>query len=99
MEGEVFTREWIVDLILDLAGYTADRDLGILRAVEPACGEGAFLGPMVRRLSSACRTAGRSIADAHHAIAASDLLADNVARARQRVAGILADEGWSSRET
>ena len=99
LEGEVFTREWIVDLILDLAGYTEDQDLGVLQAVEPACGEGAFLGPMVRRLSRSCRAAGRSIADAHHAIAGSDLLADNVARARQRVTGILADEGWSARET
>jgi adenine-specific DNA-methyltransferase len=99
LEGEVFTREWIVDLILDLAGYTEDQDLGVLLAVEPACGEGAFLGPMVRRLSRSCRAAGRSIADARHAIAASDLLADNVATARQRVTGILANEGWLARET
>ena len=99
LEGEVFTRQWVVDLILDLAGYTEDRDLGVLRAVEPACGEGAFLGPMVRRLSRSCRAAGRSIADARDAIAASDLLADNVARARQKVAGVLLAEGWSARET
>lgn len=25
--GEVFTRRWVVELILDLAGYTSDRDL------------------------------------------------------------------------
>jgi hypothetical protein len=33
--GEVFTRRWVVDLILDLSGYTADRDLAGLVALEP----------------------------------------------------------------
>jgi len=41
--GEVLTRRWVVDLILDLAGYPMDRDLGSFVAVEPACGVGAFL--------------------------------------------------------
>jgi len=40
--GEVFTRAWIVDLILDLAGYDAKRDLAALVAVEPACGTERF---------------------------------------------------------
>ena len=26
--GEVFTRRWVVDMILDLSGFTIDRDLG-----------------------------------------------------------------------
>ena len=37
--GEVFTRPWVVDLILDLVGYTPDRTWP-LRVVEPACGAG-----------------------------------------------------------
>lgn len=98
LQGEVFTRRWIVDLILDLAGYTEDRALGELRAVEPACGEGAFLGPMVRRLSRSCKAAGQSIADARSALAASDLLVDNVTRSRQLVDTVLAEEGWSAEE-
>ncbi len=48
--GEVFTRRWVVDVLLDLTGYTADRDLGALRLLEPSCGSGAFLGPVVERL-------------------------------------------------
>ncbi len=52
--GEVFTRRWIVDLILDLVGYTSERDLATLVAIEPACGGGAFLGPMVDRLIDSC---------------------------------------------
>ncbi|WP_433372858.1 hypothetical protein [Streptosporangium sp. CA-115845] len=42
--GEVFTRKWVVEMILDLVGYRPDQDLALLRLVEPACGSGAFLG-------------------------------------------------------
>jgi type I restriction-modification system DNA methylase subunit len=48
--GEVFTRSWVVELILDLIGYTPDKDLGAVRLVEPACGEGAFLGAIASRV-------------------------------------------------
>jgi adenine-specific DNA-methyltransferase len=51
--GEVFTRRWVVDLILDQCGYQADVDLTLLTAVEPAAGSGAFLGPALERLLSA----------------------------------------------
>ena len=43
--GAVFTRRWVVELILDLAGYTPDKDLGGMVAVEPSCGAGAFWFP------------------------------------------------------
>jgi hypothetical protein len=33
--GEVFTRRWVVEVLLDLTGYTADGGLGSLRLVEP----------------------------------------------------------------
>lgn len=98
LRGEVFTRRWVVDLILDLAGYTEDLDLSALRAVEPACGEGAFLGPMVRRLSRSCKAFGRPIADARGALVASDLLDDNVKSSRELVDTVLADEGWAVEE-
>src|SRR5260370_6322053 len=50
--GEVFTRKWVVQLILDLGGYTIDRDLGEFLAAEPACGTGALLCPMGERLTT-----------------------------------------------
>ena len=58
--GEVFTRRWVVDLILDLVGYTVDQDLASLRAIEPACGEGAFLGPIIDRLIASAERYARS---------------------------------------
>lgn len=96
--GEVFTRRWVVDLILDLAGYTADRDLAALVAVEPACGGGAFLASMAVRVSSSCRKHDRSLLDARHALRAFDLLAPNVAASRKLVRDVLTDEGWPLEE-
>ena len=60
--GEVFTRRWVVDVLLDLTGYTADRDLGALRLLEPSCGSGAFLGPAVQRLIASAAAHGRDLA-------------------------------------
>ena len=45
--GEVFTRRWVVEHILDLVEYTPDNDLGTVHLVEPSCGTGAFLCPQV----------------------------------------------------
>ncbi|MGC4886437.1 Eco57I restriction-modification methylase domain-containing protein [Micromonospora sp. DT227] len=93
--GEVFTRRWVVELILDLAGYTADRDLAELVAVEPACGGGAFLAVMASRLSASCRKHDRPLLDAKSALRAFDLLAPNVATSRALIRNVLVDEGWS----
>ena len=58
--GEVFTRRWVVEVLLDLTGYTTDRDLGGLHLLEPSCGSGAFLGPAVERLLTSARASGRT---------------------------------------
>jgi adenine-specific DNA-methyltransferase len=92
--GEVFTRRWIVDLILDLAGYTANRDLASAVAVEPACGVGAFLEPMILRLSASCRERGHPLRRAVGAIQAFDLLAHNVSVSRRLAERLLVDDGW-----
>ena len=91
--GEVFTRRWVVDLILDLAGYRASADLGASVIVEPACGAGAFLVPIVERLAESCATHGRSVADMGPAIRAFDLLNRNVDAARESVATRLVELG------
>lgn len=51
--GEVFTRRWVVELILDLCGYSVDTDLTTKRLLEPATGSGAFLMPVLDRLLEA----------------------------------------------
>lgn len=96
--GEVFTRRWVVDAILDMVGYTADEDLAVKRLVEPACGTGAFLSAVVERLSASCRAHGRELLDAIDAIEAFDLVEANVERSREVVAGVLRAQGWGSAE-
>lgn len=91
--GEVFTRRWVVDLILDLVGYTPDRDLVALRAIEPACGSGAFLIPMVERLIESASNHGRDLATATDAVLAIDLLQGNVDLSRDAVASTLESGG------
>ncbi len=91
--GEVFTKLWVVDFMLDLIGYTPDRDLFACTIVEPSCGSGAFLLPMVERLISSCQSFGRNIADAHNAIRAFDLLETNATLSRKSSIAQLVDGG------
>ncbi|MEU9653321.1 Eco57I restriction-modification methylase domain-containing protein [Streptomyces sp. NPDC048110] len=96
--GEVFTRRWVVDLILDLLGYTADKDLCDVKLVEPACGSGAFLVAVATRISDSCRAHNRPITDALAAVRALDLLERNVRQSRAVIEKQLVDEGWQAEE-
>ncbi|HEU4701390.1 MAG TPA: N-6 DNA methylase [Conexibacter sp.] len=89
--GEVFTRRWVVELILDLVGYTPDRDLTRVRALEPACGSGAFLAPMIERLIASAARNERSASDLADCIRAFDLLSGNVAASRRKARDLLTD--------
>ncbi len=53
--GAVFTRREVVDFILDLTRYTADRALHRMRLLEPSCGDGDFLLPALDRLLEAIK--------------------------------------------
>lgn len=91
--GEVFTRRWVVDLILDLVGYTIDRDLGALRIVEPSCGTGAFLLPVIDRLIASASEHHRDLASLSDAVRAFDLLDANAERTRKAIQLRLQDSG------
>lgn len=91
--GEVFTRRWVVEALLDLTGYTADKDLGALRLLEPSCGSGAFLGPIVERLIASARKHGRPLDSLAGAVRAYDLQTGQVVRSRDLCAGLLVDAG------
>lgn len=94
--GEVFTKAWIVAMILDLVGYSADSDLTASRLVEPACGHGAFLSLVASRVSQSCRRHGHAITDAVQAVRAFDLLETNVADSRRAVVKALRADGWDA---
>jgi len=97
-KGVVYTRPWVVDLILDFVGYRPTADLASLQAVEPAAGEGAFLGPMVRRLAASMRRHSRTLEDARAAIRAYEIDSDAADYARQLVVEQLIAEGFSRRD-
>ncbi|MEU3048904.1 Eco57I restriction-modification methylase domain-containing protein [Streptomyces sp. NPDC006984] len=96
--GEVFTRAWVVELILDLLGYTAGKDLCDLRLVEPACGGGAFLTVVASRISASCHAHQRPITDAIDAVRAFDLLGRNVEQSRALITERLQEEGWEPKD-
>ncbi|MER8224742.1 N-6 DNA methylase [Streptomyces sp. NPDC094143] len=90
--GEVYTQRWVVDLILDLVGYTPDRDLSEVVITDPACGGGAFLVGITERLSESCRKFGRELPS--DGIRAFDILARNVSSSREKICSILTADGW-----
>jgi len=71
--GVVYTRSWMVELVLDLAGYLPERRLGEMVAMEPSAGDGAFLSAMVRRLVKSCERHGIPLATAGRAIQAFEI--------------------------
>jgi SAM-dependent methyltransferase len=94
--GAVFTKEWVVDMMLDLCDYRAERDLSIIRLLEPSCGDGAFLQRIVKRLSYSLRAHGLTLNNARNAIRAYDLQGRNVDAARECVAELLVADGWNN---
>lgn len=91
--GEVFTRRWVVELILDLAGYRAEDDLGASVIVEPSCGCGAFIIPIVERLADSCARHGRRLRDLGDAVRGFDLLEHNAEHTRKAVMDKLLELG------
>src|SRR5579872_4777561 len=71
--GVVYTKSWVVNLLLDLAGYTSRSNLVDALAVEPAAGDGAFLGPMIERLITSCRRLGRPLSECRNSLVAYEL--------------------------
>jgi adenine-specific DNA-methyltransferase len=98
--GEVFTKRWVVDLILDLCDYRPDLDLTKLRVVEPSVGSGAFLGPILDRLIAA---RAKHEADAPWlsllpCIRSWDLQAEHVVASRRLAVGMLTDAGCVAKD-
>jgi len=94
--GEVFTPRWLVEDMLDLVGSETDRIDA--RFLEPACGSGNFLVPILERKLAAVRIRhGRSdFENRHYALFALmcvygiELLADNAAECRENLLGTFA---------
>ena len=91
--GVVYTKPWMVELILDLAGYLPERPLARLVALEPSAGDGAFLKAMVRRLVESCRRHGTPFEQATQAIGAFEIDPEAAEKAIEVVYATLVDLG------
>lgn len=87
--GVVLTKPHVVSLILDLAGYTVDRDLTQLRLLEPSCGEGAFVVAAVERLITVAVQRGIDLASLPSPVVAFDIDQSHVDKTRAAVATML----------
>ncbi|MDQ4215493.1 SAM-dependent DNA methyltransferase [Microbacterium capsulatum] len=91
--GEVFTPCWLVDDMLDLVKSETERIDS--RFLEPACGSGNFLVPILERKLTAVKARhGRSDFETRHyalfalmCVYGIELLADNAAECRDNLAG------------
>jgi hypothetical protein len=92
-KGVVYTKRWVVELLLDLAGYRPENNLVDATAVEPAAGEGAFLGPMIERLLESCRQFGRQLSECRDSLIAFELDEESAGRARILATDILLRNG------
>lgn len=89
--GEVFTPQWLVEEMLDLVKGESERIDS--RFLEPACGSGNFLKPVLhRKLAVVQSRYGRSEFERKHyalfalmCVYGIELLADNVAECRQNL--------------
>ncbi len=92
-KGVVYTKRWVVELLLDLAGYASSANLVDAVAVEPAAGDGAFLGLMIERLVDSCQRLGRPISDCGTSLIAYELDDMSAERARALAVEVLKGRG------
>ncbi len=94
--GEVFTPRWLVDDMLDLVKDETERIDA--RFLEPACGSGNFLVPILeRKLAVVQQRYGKSEFEKRHyalfglmCIYGIELLGDNAVECRENLAGTFA---------
>ncbi len=92
--GEVFTPGWMVEAMLDLVKHESERIDS--RVLEPACGAGNFLIPiLVRKFASVQSRYGKSEFEKRHYALFSlmctygiELLADNAQECRNNLAAV-----------
>lgn len=89
----------MVEFILDLVGYTADKQLHRFRILEPSFGHGDFLLPVVERLLTSYRLHSQNlsgaVADLSKAIYAVEVNKDSIKKTRTAILKALFVHGLS----
>jgi len=99
--GAIYTKREVVEFILDLVGYTADRPLTEFRLLEPSFGEGDFILPAVGRLLAAAqrRRDGLSFEALAPAIRGVELHRETFSRNRRTMRATMIEQGVSQEDT
>ena len=95
--GEVFTPSWLVEKMLDLVKGESERIDS--RFLEPACGSGNFLVPVLQRKLAAVESKfGKSLFEKQHYALLGlmctygiELLADNILECRANMLGVFSE--------
>lgn len=93
--GAIFTKRWVAELVLDLAGYTADQPLHAGTILEPACGHGAFIDVIVERLVESCLRNDVDLGALSGALVGIDLDPDAVAVTKRTAVRRLTESGMA----
>lgn len=95
--GAIYTKREVVDFILDLVGYEADKPLTRYRILEPSFGDGDFIHPIVDRLLAAAQreTGGLTVKRLKPALRAVELHRSTYAKHRASLAEKLQGVGFS----
>lgn len=94
--GAVFTRTEVVDFMLELVGYTPDKNLAQERLLEPSFGEGGFLLKIVERLLASLKRGGEMgfAYDAlRNSVRAVELHQETYVSTKERVRELLVNAG------
>lgn len=94
-QGSVYTKRWVIDLMLDQAGVVPEADLAAWTMIEPASGDGAFVSALAERLVASCLIHGRDIGSCDETIIAFELSPDAAKRSRLVVTQCLVGKGIS----
>ena len=94
--GDVPTAPEVVRYMLDMIGYTADKDLSNTIILEPSCGEGEFVVEIARRLLESARLFDFDAQAAFlKCVYGYDIVEEKIQRCRQR----LSDMGLNSKDS
>ena len=84
--GDVPTAPEVVRYMLDLIGYTADKDLSNTIILEPSCGEGEFIVEIACRLMESARQFGFDVQAAFvKCVYGYDIVEEKIQRCKERI--------------
>ncbi|MGL4400104.1 MAG: Eco57I restriction-modification methylase domain-containing protein [Luteolibacter sp.] len=93
--GAIFTKVEVVDFMLDLIGYTADRPLWKYRLLEPSFGGGEFLLKAIERLIVSAERDDVGVEQIGGAICGVELHRDSFEATSEKVQALLRASGIS----